>query len=205
MEKRDKIVEAIYNFDPTKLLSLKKDFVTENSKDINDDHIVYATECIKRAEVVIKINNIIYDIEKAIGIEMGIFEYSLILCTLNNLSKTIIPAIYNDKLEDIVLNLDEKSYLKNKSLTNALNAGAIEPKLLAFMAPDQLHPESWAPIISKKKYKEDKESTMATTDLYKCYKCGERRCKVNELQMRGADEPTSKIVTCLVCYNTFIK
>lgn len=199
------IFNNINDFDPTTLKTLKKDFVTENSKDINDNDILYATDHINRGEVVIKINNIIFNIEKAIGIEMGIFEYALILCTLNNLSKSIIPAVYNDRLEDIILNLDENSYLKNKSLRNALNIGAIDPKLLAFMAPDQMHPESWAPIINKKKYKEIKENTMATTDLYKCYKCGERRCKVNELQMRGADEPTSKIVTCLVCYNTFIK
>ena len=176
-------LKNICNFEQNLFKTLKKDFVTENSKDIDDNYILYAIENINRADTVIKINNIIINIEKAIGIEMGIFEYTLIMCTLNNFSKTIISPIYNDKLEDILLNLDENSYLKNKSLRNALNGGAIEPKLLAFMAPDQLHPESWAIIINKKKYKEDKESTMATTDMHKCFKCGESRCKVNELQM----------------------
>jgi len=136
---------------------------------------------------------------------MGIFEYALVMATLNNFDKNIIPAIYNDKLDDILLNLNVNSYLKNKSLYNALNSGVINPNLVAFMAPDQMHPESWAVIINKIKYKEDKENTMATTDMYRCRKCGERRCKVTELQMRSADEPTSKVITCLVCYTTFIK
>lgn len=197
-------LKNINNFDANQFKSLKKDFVTENSKDIHNEDILYAMDNINRSDIVIRINDLIVNIEKAIGIEMGIFEYALIQCTLNKLTRIIIPAVYNDKLEDILLNLDENSYLKNKSLRNALNIGVIEPKLLAFMAPDQMHPESCAVIINKKKYKEDKENTMAATDMYKCVKCGECRCKVNELQMRGADEPTSKIVTCLVCYNTFI-
>ena len=184
---------------------LSKDFITDNSKDINRAHIVFALDNINRAYNIIKINDVIIDIKKSIAIEMGIFEYALVMATLNNFDKNIIPAIYNDKLDDILLNLNVNSYLKNKSLYNALNSGVINPNLVAFMAPDQMHPESWAVIINKIKYKEDKENTMATTDMYRCRKCGERRCKVTELQMRSADEPTSKVITCLVCYTTFIK
>jgi hypothetical protein len=184
---------------------LSKDFITDNSKDINRAHIVFALDNINRTYNIIKINDVIIDIKKSIAIEMGIFEYALVMATLNNFDKNIIPAIYNDKLDDILLNLNVNSYLKNKSLYNALNSGVINPNLVAFMAPDQMHPESWAVIINKIKYKEDKENTMATTDMYRCRKCGERRCKVTELQMRSADEPTSKVITCLVCYTTFIK
>jgi DNA-directed RNA polymerase subunit M/transcription elongation factor TFIIS len=184
---------------------LSKDFITDNSKDINRAHIVFALDNINRAYNIIKINDVIIDIKKSIAIEMGIFEYALVMATLNNFDKNIIPAIYNDKLDDILLNLNVNSYLKNKSLYNALNSGVINPNLVAFMAPDQMHPESWSVIINKIKYKEDKENTMATTDMYRCRKCGERRCKVTELQMRSADEPTSKVITCLVCYTTFIK
>jgi transcription elongation factor S-II len=199
------IIYEIGKFDTSRANELKRNFLTENSKDINDLDILYAIDQINRGETAIQINNLLHDIYKSIGIEMGLFEYALIQATLSHLDKKIIPAIYYDKLDDILINLDETSHIKNKTFKPALISGALNPNLVAFMAPEQLHPESWAPIINKIKFKETQENSMATTDLYKCHKCGERRCKVNELQMRGADEATSKVITCLVCYHTFIK
>jgi len=184
---------------------LKKEFVTENSKDINDSDILYTLGQIQRAVNIKKIDELIYDINKAIGIEMGIFEFSLVFSTLNNIEKQLIPAIYKDRLEDILLNLDINSYLNNKTFIEALTQNILTPKLVAFMSPDQLHPASWAPIVNKIKFRQQTENTITTSDAYWCRKCGERKCKVNELQMRGADESTSLVITCLVCYNTFIK
>ena len=57
----------------------------------------------------------------------------------------------------------------------------------------------------KIKFREDTENNMATTDLYKCYKCGERKATSYQMQVRSADEPMTIFVTCLVCYNTFTK
>jgi DNA-directed RNA polymerase subunit M/transcription elongation factor TFIIS len=67
-----------------------------------------------------------------------------------------------------------------------------------------MHPKRWAEILNIRKYREDKENNIATTDLYKCRKCGERKAKISQMQIRCADEPTSTFVTCLVCYNTFV-
>ena len=52
--------------------------------------------------------------------------------------------------------------------------------------------------------REDKENNIATTDTYKCKKCGERKSKITQLQIRCADEPVSTFITCVVCYNTFV-
>ena len=53
------------------------------------------------------------------------------------------------------------------------------------------------------KKKEYKKNNMAATNLYKCYKCGERKCQVMQMQTRSADEPMTNFVTCLVCHNNF--
>lgn len=194
----------IENFDPNAASLLKKHFLTENSKDINNNDIMFANSTLKRSLNVVKINEVLFDIQKSIGIEKGIFEYSLIQVTLNNLNRDLIQAIYVDKLEDILLNLDEGSYIKNKTFRSAVLQNKLNPQLIAFLSPDQLHPESWSHIINKRKYKQDAEDNMAVTDQYICSKCGEKKTKVNELQLRGADESTSIFVTCLVCYNTEI-
>ncbi|KPA84369.1 transcription elongation factor-like protein [Leptomonas pyrrhocoris] len=41
------------------------------------------------------------------------------------------------------------------------------------------------------------------THLFKCERCGKRDCTFYELQIRGADEPTTKYITCLNCKNSW--
>lgn len=179
-------------------------FITDNSKDISIKLIRYALTCINRGDTVLKFQPLVNSLKMAIEIEKGIFEFSLVHITLNSLDKNNLTAIYKDKVHDIYVNLDSKSHIKNKTLLSALLSGVIKPCLIAFLSPHQLHPERWSGIINKKKYAEDVENNIATTDLYRCGKCGERKCRITELQMRGLDEPVSRFVTCMVCHNTFI-
>lgn len=195
----------IEQFDANAVNLLKCEFITENSRDIPHDLISYATLNIDRSEYIIKLANLLNDINIAISIESSIFEFSLIHATLNNIDKNILYAIYDDKFVDIYMNLDESSRLNNKTLKSSILQKIINPRLIAFLSPDQAHPESWASILEKVKFRETTENNMASTDLYKCYKCGERKCKVTELQLRGADEATNRFVTCLICFNTFIR
>lgn len=195
----------IEQFDIKKLSLLKSNFITENSRDISDELILYAVMNIDRSTYTIKLASLLNDINVAISIELSIFEFSLIHATLNNIDKQLVPSIYNDKFVDIYMNLDQESRINNKTFKQSILQGIINPKLSAFLSPDQTHPENWAPILNKIKFRETVESNMATTDLYKCYRCGERKSKVTELQLRSADEASNRFVTCLVCYNTFIK
>lgn len=196
---------SIEQFDPIKLSSLKSSFITENSRDIADDMIHYATSNIDRAIYVVKLAKLINDIMTAISVEASIFEFALIHATLHNIDKSLILAIYDDKYVDIYMNLDTTSRLKNTTFKHSVLKGLINPKLIAFLSPEQTHPESWSLILNKINFRVNTENNMATTDLYKCYKCGERKCKVTELQLRGADESGTLFITCLSCYNTFLK
>ena len=195
----------INNFDSSKLTFFRSNFITENSKDVCVDAIMYASINISRGQYVIKLCKLLSDINYAIQIERGIYEYALIHASLKNIEKELIPAIYDDKFTDIYMNLDLDSPLKNKTLRPSLFQGTIKPILIAFLSAPQIHPESWLPILNKRKYKETTEKNMASTDRYPCPKCGERKAQVTELQLRSADEPCTTFITCLVCYNTDLK
>jgi len=192
-------------FDYTKLNFLRTKFITESSKDVPDDYILYAQKVINRGEYVIKLSNLLNDIHIAIDIENSLFEYSLIQSIINNIDKNFILATYDDKFKDIYDNLDQNSRFNNKTLFPAVVNRVINPKLLAFLSPNQMHPDSFTEILNKIKIKEDATNNMATTDIYKCGKCGERKSQVRQMQMRCADEPANLFITCLVCYNTYIK
>ena len=115
----------------------------------------------------------------------------------------IIP-IYLDKVKTIYDNINEKSTLKNKNLKNNIINGKIQIKYIAFLPPHILFPEKWELIIEKNKIKEESENNAGVTDIFKCKRCGAKKCKVTEIQLRSADEPVSKYVVCTVCYTTFI-
>lgn len=179
-------------------------FITEHSRDIDPRLIKHAKKEVNRAESVLKINELLIDLRLSIGIEKGIFEFSLLHVYMNSLNSSFIGAVYRDKLFDIIVNLDTgNKQVNNKNLKANILEGKIKPEVVAFMSPEQLHPKRWSELILKIKNREDKENNMATTDLYKCKKCKERKCKVTQLQTRSSDEPVTTFVTCLVCYNTF--
>src|SRR5947207_1345881 len=87
----------IVDFDQNKIMLLKSNFITENSRDITEDMIYHATSMINRSEYIIKLANLLNDINIGISIEASIFEFSLIHATLNNIDKNFIYAIYDDK------------------------------------------------------------------------------------------------------------
>lgn len=194
----------IENFDESKIDFYKKDFITENSKEITFDHILFTLKNIKRSKYIVKLSELLYDLRTSQLIEHSIFEFSLIHIISNHLDNNLILPVYEDKFNDIFDNLDDNSRFQNKTLKHAVMNGSINPKLIAFLPPDQLHPENWASLLNKIRFKQEAENNMASTDVYKCRKCGERKCKITELQLRSADEPSSKFITCLICYNTFI-
>jgi len=181
----------------------KYNFITENSIDIKDGYIQYAESILDRAKYQMDINKIIQNIDIAIKIELSIFEYSLIYCLNNGYDQKFIKPIYNDKVYNIISNLDQTHIINNQTFKNNILNGKINPSYVAFMSPSQLHPIQWQYWVKKKEYKEWRENSIAYSDAYKCFKCGESKCKISQAQTRSADEPMTTFVTCLVCHNTF--
>ena len=181
----------------------KYDFITDNSVDIKESYIQYAEKVLNRATNQIAINNIIENIDLSLKIELSIFEYSLIYCLNNAYDLKFLKPIYDDKIYNIIANLDPNNIIQNKTFKKNLLNGKINPCEVAFMAPAQLHPNKWQHLVKKKEYKEWRESSIAYSTAYKCYKCGESKCKVTQAQTRCADEQMTTFITCITCHNTF--
>lgn len=180
-------------------------FKTENSKDVPIKLIIFAKESIPRIDSVLKLSKYLRSIKTALLVEKSVFEFALVSIILGKLEHTNVKAIYDDKLSEILLNINEQSYLKNKTLLKSIEDKSIEPDLVAFLSPEQMHPEKWADIMKQKKFIEDAISNIATSDLYTCRRCGEKKSKITELQTRSADEPQTIFITCLACGNAFRK
>jgi DNA-directed RNA polymerase subunit M/transcription elongation factor TFIIS len=175
-------------------------YITENFDCINKKKILYLSKEVDRIDTIGKFAVILKNIEAAIKLEAGIFEFTLVYGLIKNYVNSIFPAIYNDKVYDICQNLDPTNAIQNHTLIDAINYGELDPQTVAFLRPHETHPDRWKTLIQKDKLREEKRRNIATTDIYKCYNCGGRKCTMFELQTRSADEPMTKIITCLDCY-----
>ena len=167
-------------------------------KFLNEDKLQILLECEqygpsikKRKNNVKKINKLINNTVDSIIIEAGIYEYSIIYCVSKDYILNLILNIYNDKILNIIDNLSPKLLERRLDL-----------QCLAFLPPHELNPDAWANEIKKKELQEFKKNNIATTDAYKCRKCGERKSKVTQLQTRSADEPMTTFVYCMICQYT---
>ena len=113
----------------------------------------------------------------------------------------LFESIYDNKKNDILVNINNKSY--NKTLLDNIKKGKIDPENLAFLKPEELDPDKYETIIKKKELAEYKKNNKATTDIFKCSKCKSRKCTVHQQQTRAGDEPMTTYVTCQECGHVF--
>ncbi len=183
-------------------LLFENKFITEKSKDITNDKLLQINKIINRTECLKNIDLVLQNIRKSNKLEVGIFEYTLIYQLNNNISENLTSAIYKDITDNILSNINPKSPLASKQLFQSIINDQINPQYIAFLSPDQLNPKLWKDIINKKNYEQYCEQNKAISNAYTCYKCGEKKCRVTQLQTRSADEPMTTFISCQVCFNT---
>lgn len=100
------------------------------------------------------------------------------------------------------------------NLKDANNPDFRRKVLLGVVEPEQLINMSTAEMASEQRKQENQKITekalfecerglqpKATTDQFKCGRCGQRKCTYYQMQTRSADEPMTTYVTCVSCNN----
>jgi DNA-directed RNA polymerase subunit M/transcription elongation factor TFIIS len=106
------------------------------------------------------------------------------MLSLNNLNSLIIILI-NDLYNDATINL-----IKSDEIDEYIE-----------QTPQERCPTIWTEIIKKTEFIEDKKNNIYTTDIYECFRCHKRRCTIEIIQTRSADEAATTFVNCVVCGN----
>ena len=136
-------------------------------------------------------------------IEKSIYNFCLNYCEVNGSSLYLIET-YKHKLDDIIDNINPHNHdINNKFISNKIKNKQINLENIAFMQPYELNPANWQVIIDRRNLIEDKKTNIATTDRYKCRKCGVNKCTIYQIQTRSCDEPITTFVTCVTCGNSW--
>ena len=179
------------------------DFLTAVGKALPVSYVNAGSKHIDRKKAVQKLNDYIHNMSICSLIEEGLFEYTLVYSKINDLLLHIIYAVYEDKLMNIVDNINKHGSIENDYLIAHIQEGKLNPKSIAFLSPMEMFPQNWEFYNRKNTLRKYKEENMAATDNYECRRCHEKKCKVTQLQTRSADEPMTNFVSCLVCGFTF--
>lgn len=197
---------TIQNFDYKKEYVRNFEFITGYAENISYDLLRYAEKNIDRKLGVNEINKFVKYEYISNDIERSIFEFALISVTNDVLPKEYIEYVYNDKLNEICINLDKTNKaVNNQTLLDSVLEKNIRPTFIAFLTKEQLHPARWKDVTDRAMLRDKTLNTMKTTDRYTCKKCGEKKFKVSSMQTRCADEPCTYFCVCVICGFTFTK
>jgi len=128
-------------------------------------------------------------------VEDSIYNFSIDYATVNE-TPYLIEQIYDTKVDEILKLVKDK---ETDYFLKSLKSGKIDPVKVAFMSPDELNPDKYEKIIKKQALEEYKKNNQATSSVFECKKCKNRKCQVVQRQTRAADEPATTIVTCMEC------
>ncbi|KAD4007063.1 hypothetical protein FH972_027304 [Carpinus fangiana] len=114
-------------------------------------------------------------------------------------------GIKKAKYRSVVFNLNHP---ENPDLRRKVLLGQIKPEVLvtmsaAEMASQKMQRENIQILLkslSRCLHDADLEE-KASTDMFQCSRCRERKCTYYQLQTRSADEPMTTYVTCVNCNN----
>ncbi|XP_061356052.1 transcription elongation factor TFIIS [Gastrolobium bilobum] len=107
------------------------------------------------------------------------------------------------KYRSLMFNLKDQN---NPDFRRKVLLGVVEPERLINMSTAEMASEQRKQEVEKIKEKalfdcERGAQPKATTDQFKCGRCGQRKCTYYQMQTRSADEPMTTYVTCVVCNN----
>lgn len=105
------------------------------------------------------------------------------------------------KYRSIMFNIRDE---KNPDLRRRVLLGEVKPEKLVTMTPEEMASDARQRQIENIKEKalfecQRGSEQTATTDQFKCSRCGQRKCTYYQMQTRSADEPMTTYVTCVNC------
>lgn len=107
------------------------------------------------------------------------------------------------KYRSIMFNIKDTN---NPDFRRKILLGDLSPSDIMNLTPDQMASDQRKMENEEIKKKalfecERGQTRQASTDQFKCGKCGQRKCTYYQMQTRSADEPMTTFVTCVNCNN----
>lgn len=108
---------------------------------------------------------------------------------------------YNNIVYERAWELDYSN--NDKFIINVIN-GDIDPKNIGFLSPEEISTVKYLQLKERSEKRKNIKIQRKIVTCYKCPLCGENEATYQNLQLRGADEPKSTVITCEFCTHEWI-
>lgn len=173
----------------------EQDYIKFITTDIRNESINKLKDSMSSISIISDNSDINID-ELSTKIETSCFNSILEYINTTNVPDYTIQYIYYDKIDDLIYNINSSNIIKMKICDKQIDLDRI-----GYLNPHELYEERWEEILYRRKLIDDKLKNISTTDVFKCPKCKQRRCTVQQMQTRSCDEPMTTFVICLECEN----
>jgi DNA-directed RNA polymerase subunit M/transcription elongation factor TFIIS len=96
-------------------------------------------------------------------------------------------------------NLEKGGIVNNTQLAQQLLDGSISIENLPKLSAQEMFPQKYTDIIQKLEASKNVEIGLRTSAMYKCRKCKQNKCTIENLYNRSLDEGVNLKIHCLNC------
>jgi DNA-directed RNA polymerase subunit M/transcription elongation factor TFIIS len=122
-----------------------------------------------------------------------------------NISNTWENPIFEDTYHSICArissNIDMHNKVKNINLVSSILNGSINIDQLPKLSSQEIFPEKYSEIINKIELSKSASITVKTSSLYRCRRCHQNKCTIENRYNRSLDEGVNLTITCVACGN----
>jgi transcription elongation factor S-II len=111
---------------------------------------------------------------------------------------------YHTIMLKIIMNLDPESSINNNYLINIIKDKTIDIDQICFCDSSILCPSKNFEIYQKVKDRNNIITEKKVTTLYTCGKCKQKKCTIQSVQLRSADEGCNLRIECTNCNNCWV-
>jgi len=107
--------------------------------------------------------------------------------------------IYHTTCYKISVNLDSTSLINNPDFAKSLLNKQIPISMLPKLTSCEIFPKKYTKIIQRMEASKNISHTVKISRMYKCRKCKESKCFIENLYNRSLDEGVNLHITCFNC------
>lgn len=111
--------------------------------------------------------------------------------------------IYHSVCYKLSVNLEPTGLVSNPTLAKNLLSNVINVATLPKMSSVDMFPQKYTKILRRIEASKNASQSVKTSTMYKCGRCYESRCTIENVQNRSLDETTGLRITCINCGNQF--
>jgi len=111
--------------------------------------------------------------------------------------------VYHSICYKISVNLEPQGLVCNPTLAKNLLYGKIAIKNLPKLTSPEMFPQMYIKTMQRIKASKHASQTVKTSTMYKCSRCKENKCTIENVYNRSLDEGVNLRITCINCGNEF--